>query len=280
KEIRPQLPAKTEAKAVAPIAGRPKIRRNFGMTISSGLAYLSPSDLNRGAQGVIEYYLYAFHSYEKIDMKGLHLTFLYGLDFFYQIDKQLYLSLGFDYLQSSRNNRRDFAYAGSSYSVAAKPAIRDLPLRISLFYQPLEHFYFRIGIETHLARINYCYRLTEDESWMVWRGKASGLGLGWLEAVGLDWPVSSWFRVFFEGSYRYLKLRNLEGQDYYSDSAGQERTEKGKLYYWERQVSANLSFPALYVRENLPTEPGVVKARKAEVDFSGFSLRAGLKFRF
>jgi len=280
KEIKPELQARAETKIKEPSTSRPKFRPGYGLAIFGGGAYVSPSDLNRGARGVAEYYLYKFHSSGSVKMTNLHLTYLYGLDLYCRLNDQIFLGLGFDYFQGAGKNQKDFVYVGSSYSVITEPKIKDLPLRFSLFYQPVNYFYARLGMEVHLARASYLYRITEDESWMEWRGKASALGLGWMEAVGLQWPITSWCRIFAEGSYRYVKIKNLEGKNHYSDSSGSDEIEKGKLYYWEVPVAPNLSYPALYIKETVTTEPGMLNPRRAELNLSGFSLRVGLKFWF
>ncbi|MCR4396709.1 MAG: hypothetical protein NUW07_08270, partial [Candidatus Saccharicenans sp.] len=86
-------------------------------------------------------------------------------------------------------------------------------------------------------------------------------------------------QVYAEAAYRYARVRNFEGKNFYLDSDGLQRTEEGQLYYWlvER---ADKYYPALFVRDRLPTDPGVVNPRTADINLSGFSLRAGLRLTF
>jgi len=63
------------------------------------------------------------------------------------------------------------------------------------------------------------------------------------------------------------------------DSDGLVRTEEGKLYYWLVEAEGQY-YPALFIRERMPTEPGVLDPRLADVNLSGFSLRAGIRLSF
>lgn len=251
----------------------------FLITLSGGGAYLSPADLNRAAQGVTDYYLTQLGISRQASLSGLHLVWDYGLDFFFRLSRQLYLGPGFEYLQGARESAVGFSLNGSRYSLKTRPGVRDLAWRLSLLYQPADRFYIRTGIELNLARVSYLYRVEQDDSWLEWRGRASGLNVGWLEAAGIQWPLASWLQVYAEGAYRYARVRNFEGRNDYSDSDGLARTEKGKLYYWLVEADSKY-YPALFIRDRVPTDPGVLDPRAADVNLSGFSLKAGLRLRF
>ncbi|MCX8159487.1 MAG: SH3 domain-containing protein [Candidatus Saccharicenans sp.] len=254
-------------------------RPGYLVTLVGGGFYLSPADLNRAAQGVADYYLAELGTGKKADLNGLHLVWCYGLDFFYPLGRQLFLGLGFDYLQGARESAVSFSLDSSQYRLLTRPGLRNVSLRVSLLYQPADIFYIRAGLETNLTRASYLYRVEQDELWLEWKGRASGLNVGWSEAAGVQWPVSSWLQVYLEGAYRYSRIRNFEGHNDYLDSDGLARTEKGKLYYWVVEADGQY-YPALFVRERTPTEPGVLDPRPADVNLSGFSLRVGLRLVF
>jgi hypothetical protein len=52
------------------------------------------------------------------------------------------------------------------------------------------------------------------------------------------------------------------------------------LYIYQGHVSAQTSYPLVFIRDRKPAEAGVSDARLAEVDFSGVALRLGFSFRF
>lgn len=263
---------------VSPVQAETK-GANFLMTFFGGGAYLSPGDLNRAAQGVTDYYLADLNAGRKASLRGLHLVFCYGLDIFYHFSRQLALGLGFDYQQGADESAVNFSISNLNYGLVTRPGIKNLSFRVSMLFQPANIFYIRVGLETNLARLSYLYRIEQDDSWMEWRGRANGLNVGWTEAAGVQLPVASWLQLYAEGAYRYARIRNFEGTNYYLDSDGLERTEKGKLYYWTVNSDGKY-YPALFIRDRLPTDPGVTAPRTADIDLSGLSLRAGLRLSF
>ncbi|MDI6845193.1 MAG: hypothetical protein QME28_03555 [Candidatus Saccharicenans sp.] len=258
---------------------RVKTEKEFSLFLFGGGSYLSPAELNQAAQGVTDYYLIALNSGKKVSLGGLHPAWSYGLDFFYHFYPQLSLGLGFDYQQGSKYSSVDFTVNNLACRVMTEPELRNLAFRFSLLFQPANVFYFRAGIEVSLARLGYLYRVEQGDSWMEWRGRASGFNAGWMEAAGILIPVTTWLEFYVEGAYRYVRIKNFEGTNYYSDSDGLQKTEKGKLYYWTVNYNSRY-YSALFVRDRLPTDPGVLDPREASVNLSGFTLRAGVRLSF
>ncbi|MBC7348708.1 MAG: SH3 domain-containing protein [Candidatus Aminicenantes bacterium] len=285
-KIRPQFPAavtrvETPRPVTRPAPPGPKKTApvDFMLTVMVGGLYLSPGDLNQAAEGVTRYYLAELNSGRQADLSGLHLVWTYGLDFFYPLSPQILLGLGFDYLQGSKDSAVSFSQESLNYRIITRPGVKDLAFRLSLLYYPVDIFYLRVGVEANLARVSYLYRLEQGDQYLEWKGRASGINAGWQEAAGVQWPVTTWLQVYAEAAYRYARVRNFEGKNFYSDSDGLQRTEEGQLYYWQVE-QANKYYPALFVRNRLPTDPGVVDPRRADINFSGFSLRAGLRLIF
>ncbi|HPB59178.1 MAG TPA: hypothetical protein PK266_03920 [Candidatus Saccharicenans sp.] len=280
-EARPDTGRKTASGGITPAS----VLKKISLSVHGLLTYLSPSDLNQAAEGVTNYYYQTFGYERQADLTGLHFGPGYGLDIFYEFYPGLHVGLGFDYFQPSKNNRSNFTTNGTNYSVWTKVGVKDLPLRISLMFQPVERFYLKTGIEYHLAKANYLYSVyesagTPEESWMSWTGQTSGHSFGWLVAGGLEHPITSWFGFFLEGFYRSAKIKNFDGDNIYLDSDGFEQKESGDLYYWQVLVSPNTSYPVLFIRDRIPAEPGVINPRRAEINYSGFSLKIGLCFKF
>ncbi|MGQ9800340.1 MAG: SH3 domain-containing protein [Candidatus Saccharicenans sp.] len=264
-------PAPATPKKTAPI--------DYMLTVMGGGFYLSPADLNQAAEGVTRYYLAELNSGREAELSGLHLVWTYGLDFFYPLNRQIFLGLGFDYLHGSKGSAVSFSQDGLNYKIITRPGLKDLALRLSVLYYPVDIFYIRAGVEVNLARVSYLYRLEQGDQYLEWKGRASGINVGWQEAAGIQWPVTSWLQVYAEATYRYVRVRNFEGNNFYSDSDGLQRTEEGQLYYWQVEQDDKY-YPALFVRDRLPTDPGVVNPRRADINFSGLSLRAGLRLIF
>ncbi len=278
-------PAKPEVEVdrkpvLVPISSAPA-RRAWKLQVRGGGFYFSPSDLNRATVGLIDYYAYYLGTPAARQSRSLHLAFTYGLDFYHEVYSRLYLGLGFDYFQLQRQSLARFP----DYQVLATAGVKDLPLRLALRYEPVDFFYLSLGLEFHLGRTSYRYEVPlnpdgPDQPMAFWQGFSRGYTLGWSEAAGFEFRLSPWLRFQVEGFYRYARIGNFEGKNHYQDTTGLENSVRGELYYWEVQVSSSRSFPVLFIRDGLPTEPGVLNARKADLNFSGFALKLGLQFSF
>ena len=280
-EARTDATQKTATSGVAVAS----VLKKMSLSVHGLLTYLSPSDLNQAAEGVTNYYYQTFGYDRQADLTGLHFGAGYGLDLFYKLYHGLYIGLGFDYYQPSKSNRANFTTSGTNYLIWTKVGVKDLPLRISLKFQPVKRFYLKTGIEYHLAKANYLYSVyqsagTPEENWASWTGQSSGHSFGWLVAGGVNRPVTSWLDFFLEGFYRSAKIKNFDGENIYLDSDGFEQKESGNLYYWQVLASPGTSYPVLFIRDRIPAEPGVLNPRKAEINYSGFSLKVGLHFKF
>ncbi|HAV41038.1 MAG TPA: hypothetical protein DCW97_01320 [Acidobacteria bacterium] len=301
--VKKEKPADTRRAEPAKESKKPETRTDYGretattgvsvasvlkkvsLSVHGLLTYLRPSDLNQAAEGVTNYYYQAFGYDRQADLTGLHFGPGYGLDVYYEFYPGLHLGLGFDYFQPAKANTTNFTASDTNYSVRTKIGLKDLPLRISVRFEPVKDFYLKTGIEYHLAKVNYLYAVyqsvgTPEENWMSWTGQASGQSFGWLVAGGVNRPVTSWLDFFLEGFYRSAKVKNFDGDNIYLDSDGFEQTERGDLYYWQVQTAPNVSCPVLFIRDQVPAEPGVMNPRKAEVNYSGLSLKIGLRFKF
>jgi len=73
---------------------------------------------------------------------------------------------------------------------------------------------------------------------------------------------------------------SLEGEELYSATDATDVLTEGTLYFSRGALPGGASAAQVFVRSTIPGGAGVVEARKAEVSFSGLSLRLGLKFEF
>jgi len=259
---------------------------NFSLEISAGGFYLKASEINQAAQGVIDYYQFYLGENGRLTTRPLHLGFNYGAEVFYRVYRYLLVGLGFEFQQRETTSRLEYASGTDlAYAVLVRTGIKDLPLRLSVVYEPDENFYVKAGIEYHLAKFNYFYSapLSLDQpatNLATWQGRTSGNSLGWMEAIGYRYRLTSWLKLFLEGSYHYARIKNFAGKNTYENTLGVSSQEKGKLYQWDVQVNSGKTFPVIFVRESMPVEPGVLNVRRANLNFSGFTLCLGFRLDF
>ncbi len=168
----------------------------------------------------------------------------------------------------------------SETSLSAQPEVQALPFRAFLSCSVLPQLYVKSGVEYLMAKCSYLYRSEEGDAWKEWKGDASSHGLGIMAGLGFIFDIDSNISLFIETSGRIAKLNNFEGTHAYQDSEGLEYTEEGSLYIYDGQISKDLSYPLLFIRDKKPSEAGVSNPKKATIDFSGVSLKVGIKFRF
>jgi outer membrane receptor for Fe3+-dicitrate len=99
--------------------------------------------------------------------------------------------------------------------------------------------------------------------------------------LGLEWALTGPLAIVFEATDQFATITGFSGTGTYLDSAAAGTvTEQGKLYAFNSQTSNQTSYPVVFIRNKVPAEAGVVNVREATVDFSGISIRAGLRIKF
>ncbi|MBN2408110.1 MAG: SH3 domain-containing protein [Candidatus Aminicenantes bacterium] len=286
----PAKPIKEEPRYVPPpvrpaSAGADEDVR-LAVTLWLGGRYAAIGDLNDGSKGLARYYETRVAAGGEGDIKALHLGSLFGAEIRLPLVFGFYLSLGAEYGSGETAGSVLFVKGSQELTLETKPRFRTIPISLSLIYYPIPVLYLKAGIDYTFARCGYSYRLTEvdsgpmTESWQEWTGEAGSSGFGVLAGLGFDWDLASGVSLTAEALYRHIRLADLGGEDVFTESSATESIEEGKLYYIQVDTGASEVVPLVFVRERRPTEAGVVSARKAELDLSGFSLKLGIKVLF
>ncbi|OGD26272.1 MAG: hypothetical protein A2Y56_05430 [Candidatus Aminicenantes bacterium RBG_13_63_10] len=252
----------------------------FALAFMGGGNYVLAGDLNAAVKGQADYLS------DQLGVKGtpavspVHLGYVFGGEFFVPLAGRLSLGFGLEYLKSQKQSIVLYQKGANSNIYTALPEVHALPVRIFISYSPVQALYMFLGLEYYFASCSYSYRTETGLSWREVSGTATGHGLGAMAGLGLEWNIVPSLAFVIEAVGRYAPLSGFRGEGSLTDSLGAETLETGKLYYYELQFLGGTSFPALMVRSKLPTEAGVFSPREAEIDFTGFSVKAGLKVRF
>ncbi|MFW6160470.1 MAG: hypothetical protein ACOC57_04940, partial [Acidobacteriota bacterium] len=118
------------------------------------------------------------------------------------------------------------------------------------------------------------------EEWIRWEGEAAARGTGFRGGAGVIAWLGSFLGLFMEASGQYAEISGFKGTNTYIESDGETSEEKGTLYIYQAQVSAQKSHPLLFISRQKPGEAGVSDVKEAVVSFSGMTVKAGLRFRF
>jgi hypothetical protein len=82
-----------------------------------------------------------------------------------------------------------------------------------------------------------------------------------------------------EGYGRYAKIRGFEGTSKQYDSNNWSDSTEGKYYYFERFISTQEWLPLTSFDTEPPGGEDIRNVRDFEIDFSGFTIRVGLKIK-
>jgi hypothetical protein len=273
----------TEAKPVAS-AGRPKIEprraKTFGFAMLAGGNFVAVGDLNAGARGLAGYYGAVRGTPGKGGVAGLHLTYILGAEVSYSLMPDLYLSVEADHFAGERTSRVDFAPGDVPDALVTKPRIQATPFKLGIAYYLLPYLYVKGTLQYFFVEANYFYRFEKGTFWQEWQGNAKAHGPGTGAAIGCEWELYPGFFLAGEADFRFAKIGGFKGKDISVNSDKEFYTEQGTLYYFQASGGSEEDFPLVFIRSDMPTEAGVNSPREAKVNFSGMSLKAGIRFRF
>lgn len=281
KKVEPEekKPIKTTPIHPAPSPEPEPERPRISLSLSGGMIYALGGDINEGTQGLADYYQEDLQIDPTGDIKPIHLTYIFGGDIQFPLHPKFSLGIGADYFIGKEESSVSFS-DGTATVLKTKPEIKAIPLNFFFSYLVSPQFYIKTGITYCLATCSYFYRVEHGENWQEWQGEADGGDIGFLAGFGILLNLTPNFGFLLETTGQYAQIKGLEGTDTYRDSDGLTSTEAGKLWIYQGHVSETDSFPLLFIRENKPTEANVSNPRHASIDFSGLSLKLGIKIRF
>jgi len=252
----------------------------FNLFLSGGGNFISGGDLNKGSQGLADYYGDKLGIQGKGDIKPLDLSYIFGAEISFSLSRIFSVGIGADYFIGKKESRVEFQKASSTDSLITRPKIKALPVRMVIYYYPVHFFYIKTGLEYFFTECSYYYRVKEDDIFKDWVGEAKAQDIGVVGGFGFAQEIVPHLAFFMEATGRYARIKNFEGKTDFKDSTGSIYTEEGMLYIYNGEISEGNSYPLLFIREKKPTEAGVSDVRNAVVDFSGFSIKAGIRIRF
>jgi hypothetical protein len=113
---------------------------------------------------------------------------------------------------------------------------------------------------------------------------ASQISLGLQGGIGLDYEIASGVALIAEACYRYGKVSNLRGNwaDLGSSDSGPISNTSSDYYMWAYNyiVQSGTYRMIGFFDKDGPAGDSISGARKADINLSGFTALAGIKFSF
>jgi hypothetical protein len=252
----------------------------FTLSITGGGNYARGGDLNLGIKGLADLYEDTFGIQGEGKISSVHLGYVFGLEVSFPLSEMLSWGIGAEHFQGKNNSQVDYSQGESSSVLHIRPNLRATPLSVFLSFNPIPELYVKGGISYYFARCSYTYLFEADNLTQQWEGKANAQGLGLMGSIGYLKNYSPNLSFFAEIAGRLAKMRGFTGKEDIQDSSGEISTEEGTLYLIQTQVLEDRTHSVLFIRETKPNEAGVIGAEKAQIDFSGISIKIGIRLHF
>jgi hypothetical protein len=259
----------------------PPPKSYFGVSFFGGGNYVSGGELNEGVRSLADFYRFNLNIQGEGEIKAAHLGYILGGECSLRLSDHFTVGFGIDYFQGKRESLVEFKEGSSLQTLTTQPEFKAVPLRLFISYYPVPYFYIKTGIEYYTATCTYLYQFHGhgEPSWQEWKGEAKAHGAGIIGGLGFEVKFFSVLNFILEATGRYAKINGFTGTGEYRDSAELYKTEEGTLYFYKVKVSEE-NIPFLFILEKKPSDAGVVAPREAIIDFSGISIKAGIKINF
>jgi hypothetical protein len=259
----------------------------FAFKFYGGLNYLAGADLNDSMKGWSEYWswIWGVLTFSTSDtFKAANLGMNFGGDFIFQFAPSMGVGLGVGYLQASSTTNVKYTSVifpdiDEIYEVKASA----IPIKASFYYflptSGMINVNLHAGVGYYLATAYARYRWEYLSDWNqnVYDNMPGG-GIGFHGGIGLEFKLSPMIGIFLEGQGRYAAFSNFEGDALYTDSGGTSTTNSGKAWTFDA-TGAGHTFTLSLISNTAPSDPSYSNVRQTKVDFSGFSLVAGIIVR-
>ena len=250
------------------------------LSLSGGVGWIAPRDLNDGAQGFADTNGASLGLPASAPVDALHQATLVGLELSYRVSPWFSLGLGVDYFRGANRGRVGFTDGIFSETLETRPSVSAIPVKFGVRFYPGKGFYIRGSLGVYFVKAGYLYRLERGDIWQEWKGTASAHRFGAEAAFGGDWKVGAKTFFFAEAGFRMASFSGLSGQDVYRNSDGDTLAEQGALYFFRKEGADSHIYPQLFIGDSKLAEEGVVDTRRAAINLSGMAVRAGFRYRF
>jgi hypothetical protein len=222
-----------------------------------------------------------------------------GSDWEVELRVPLFAGLALDAAGSIVNGASDglvrFQDASGSHveSDAILNDVKAVPLRLGLsFTLPVwNNLRLCAGIGRHVVFARYrteqSYEAvfkTPKQDYRYWFKRATTFrseSLGGYWTLGLEYLVLPFLAIGIDAEKDSSRMAGFKGTTEYSDHTGRNESGKTSLYFFESdEFDEDIPTVVLAGRSERPAGDRYRNVRQGELDFSGFSLKIGLRFLF
>ncbi|MFC2166035.1 hypothetical protein ACFLT2_13695, partial [Acidobacteriota bacterium] len=159
-----------------------------------------------------------------------------------------------------------------------------IPVSVGVYYflpvSSKSRFSLGAGVDYYFT--SFCRDARRENTspyWIETNFTGSGDNFGFHGGIGFEYSVSKNIAIIIEGFGRYAKISGFEGTRTRADSNNISDSFEGKYYALERFVWSSEWLTRAAINSEPPSGADVRNVRDNEIDFSGFTIRIGLKIR-
>ena len=218
------------------------------------------------------------------------------------ISPKFAVSVGIGYM--SEKTKSYFEYTGpfpfqalfeAKQNYFIKSKVKTIPLKLGIYYTLALSSRINLILNSGLgyyfskASLYKCHWSSNYGGYFVIHTKeenydVSSNGLGFHGGIGFEYDIANNLALVLEFQGRYARIKNLKGNRFYSLTFGVNPgvEEEGILYIGERDLTVEgygENCPDLIISQSKPSGDEFRGVREAALDFSGFSLRAGIRIK-
>jgi len=262
----------------------------LSLKLTGGMTYFSGGDVGVGTRGMYDYnsnFLVSQGFTLESFLKPFHFGAEASGDIVFNLNPKFGIGIGSGFIYASSRSLLNYYEEEFKYylfQMVSQPEIRVVPLRVGMFFSLPIHRLFNITINAgpvlYFAKYNYTLGADGDNLDSLYQ-EASAKRMGFQGGIGLEINLNQRAIFLIECHGRYAKISNFQGTAKINDwelniwgvANDNISIEEGTLYFLKRQ-----GYPGLAILND--NAAGYENIRTAVFDLSGFTLRAGLKFRF
>lgn len=278
--------------------------KRVSIKLTGGYGSMVVGDLNIVNEDIDS--IYTFYSSQwgvtkEGELKTLNVGAEYEVEFVINLTEKFGIGVGIGYIPRKERSRIKFEaqdeYSQVNAAFSLKSEINAIPIKLSAYYfHPINSkvkIYLNGGVGFYLGRSKYLDRESwgyysyynglwvGEEGWVEQEVELKDNALGFQGGIGFELSVIKNMALFAEGAGRYAKLNDWNGEGIITDSYGESEIITGTLWYLVRHDSDFGDYSSFALEEEKSEiEYTVKKLRKADVNFSGFSFRVGIRIVF
>jgi hypothetical protein len=225
------------------------------------------------------------------EAQAMHWGADFGADVVYYLNPRLGVGLGVGSVLAGKSGVRSrimITSPDASWTIDRENSFSAIPVRFGVFYDLVQAGRFSLaanaGLGLYFAKWKELENYNSESSGIPFDGRYEtnmhATRLGFHGGLSLEYRLSRGISLVVEGFGRYARFSGFQGSWRQTNSGGLDVTYEGKLYYYEWEENGK-TYSWIEFFEKDPKETNtstpIKNSRLAVIDFSGFSLRAGIK---